>query len=67
MAGMTIKQYHRQRFYELLEAYRELKDVSTPEKKHQFVLVSLALYMTKPYVTQRMWREVNRTLKGAAA
>ena len=65
--GMTVTQYFRRRFYELLEEYKQCRDFTTPDNKARFVRVSLALYECKPFVTQRQWREVNRAFKANPA
>ena len=61
VTGMTLKQYHRQRFYRLVEAYREAKKhMGTPAGREAFILLSVQVHAAKANVPKRLWPMVNR-------
>lgn len=61
MEGMTLKQYHRERFYRLCAEYRQAKaQLDTAEGKQAFVLLSLQIHAAKAHVPKRLWSLVNK-------
>lgn len=58
---MTLKQYHRARFLRLIEAYRVAKkQISTPEGKNAFIVLSVQIHAAKANVPKSWWPMVNR-------
>lgn len=59
--GMTIKQYDRSRFFEILEKYREAKrQIHTQQGKSDFIALSVQLHIAKGRVPKRLWPLINR-------
>jgi hypothetical protein len=58
---MTIKQYHKYRFWRLVDLYREAKkNIATPEGKEAFILLSVQLHIAKGRVPKRYWPFINK-------
>ena len=57
MAGMTLKQYERARFFRLVDALQEAKkQMHTEEGRSAFVVVSVQLHMAKAHVPKSYWK-----------
>ena len=57
MNGMTMKQWRKARFWELVKAYQECDPVKAPR---DFILLSVALHAAKGGVPKSMWRYARR-------
>jgi len=57
MEGMTLKQYARDRFFRLCEAYQEAKQkMDTQEGREAFIILSIQLHAAKGTVPKSLWR-----------
>ncbi len=65
MRGLTIKQWHREQFYALCEAYRTIDPITHPT---DFIRLSVAIHAAKGHVPKSLWRLAKRpgsvTVKG---
>lgn len=62
--GMTLKQYRRRRFYDLLDAYLEAqRNIDTPEGRIAFIALSVQLHSAKGDVPKRLWPLINAKLR----
>ena len=63
MAGMTLKQFARARFWAALDEYKLARESKESER---FVRASVALHYAKLQVPRRMWPLVNQAWRGEA-
>lgn len=61
MAGMTLKQFHMNYFFRILDNYKEAKSrMDTEEGKKDFIELSLKLHSAKGFVPKRLWSLINK-------
>jgi hypothetical protein len=61
---MTLKQFARYRFFQLIEAYRVVKaDLSTEKNRHAFIVLSVQLHAAKAGVPKSYWSLINGRTK----
>lgn len=61
MSGMTLKQYARWNFFDLLNKYREArKHLDTKEGRLDFIALSIQIHAAKAGVPKRLWPLVNK-------
>lgn len=59
--GMTMKQYHRVRFFRLCAAYKEAKkNIHTEAGRAEFIILSVQIHAAKAHVPKRLWSYVNK-------
>lgn len=60
-SGMTLKQYDKWRFLQLVNLYRTTKQhVDTPEGREAFILLSIQIHIAKGRVPKRYWPLINK-------
>lgn len=62
-SGMTLKQYWRTRFFDLLELYRQLAHDTTPEGKQAFIVTSIQLHIASGRVPKSYRKYINQAVK----
>jgi hypothetical protein len=67
MPGLTIKQYHQERFWQLLKAYKEAlpNATKTEEERIHFIHLSIALHAQLGHVPKYYKKYVRQAYKGA--
>lgn len=64
MSGMTLKEYHKARFFNLLERYSQVKrQLPNQEAREAFIILSVQIHAAKAHVPKSLWPLVNKVAR----